>query len=270
MNGPTKQAERHVEAVLAGLDILDCFLKKPSMSIKQIMEETGFTRNRVMRLTGTLLHKGYLVLDSETGAFALGPEILALSRVFERNRGIVILARPILREIALTTGESASLYVREGLERVVLAREEGTQPIRYAVAEGQRMDLHAGAGGKVLLAFGPKDVLDVFLSSTPLIKRTTQTITDQDKLLGELKKIRKQGYATSTGERVADACALAAPVFDSEGDLVGALGIAGPISRFTSEIRKSYLELILDHSNKFSRQLGWKNNKLEGSTSGKK
>ena len=263
MTRPTKQSERHVEAVLAALHVMDCFLKFPSLGIKQIMDETGYTRNRVMRLTGTLLHNGYLVFDEATGGYTPGSKILALSKVFERNQGIVILVRPVLREIALHTGESVSFYIREGFDRVVLAREEGTQAIRYTVTEGQRMDLHAGAGGKILLAFASKGILESFLSKSAIDKLTLQTITNKRKLKTELKKIRKQGSATSKGERVSDAYAIAAPVFDVDGGLAGALGIAGPVSRFTSDIRKSYQRMIVDHADRLSEQLGWKKNKKE-------
>ena len=262
MKGPTKQAQRHVEAVLAALEVMDCFLTYPAMSIKQIMDATGFTRNRVMRLTGTLLHKGHLVLDESEGTFVPGPKIMALGKVFEQNRGIVILARPILRKIALTTGESVSLYVREGFERVVLAREESTQPIRYTVAEGQRMDLHAGAGGKVLLAFAPQEVLEAFIARDKVEKRTSRTITNKKKLVEELDRIREQGCAESTGERVSDASAIAAPVFDSNGDLVCVLGIAGPVSRFTTDIRKSHRKLFIDQADNLSKQLGYKQKKI--------
>jgi len=261
MKGPTKQSERHVEAVLAALHVMDCFLTIPALGIKQIMDETGFTRNRVMRLTGTLIHKGYLVLDEARGAFTPGSKILTLSKVFEHNQRIVILVRPVLREIALHTGESVSFYIREGFDRVVLAREEGTQAIRYTVAEGQRMDLHAGAGGKVLLAFASEEILESFLSKSAMDKHTTQTITNKRKLTAELKKIRKQGFATSEGERVSDAYAIAAPVFDVDGGLVGALGIAGPVSRFIAGIRKSFQKMIVDHADKLSSRLGRKQNK---------
>ncbi len=263
MKGPTKQSARHVEAVLAALHVMDCFLTIPALGIKQIMEETGYTRNRVMRLTGTLLHKGYIVFDEDTGAYAPGSKILTLSKVFERGQGVVILVRPVLREIALATGESVSFYIREGFDRVVLAREEGTQAIRYTVAEGQRMDLHAGAGGKVLLAFASEGILESFLSKSAMNKRTLQTITNKRKLKEELTKIRKQGFAISKGERVSDAYAIAAPVFDVDGGLVGALGIAGPVSRFTSGVRKSHQRMILGHAGKLSEQLGLKQNKKE-------
>ena len=257
MKKPTRQTDRHVEAVLAALDVLECFLAQPTISTMEMMQTTRFTRNRVMRLTGTLTHRGYLMADPETGTFSTGPKIYALGKVFERNRVILSLIRPVLRDITLKTGESASFYVREGYERVVLAREEGTHAIRHAIAEGQRMDLHAGAAGKAILAYSPAEMVDIVLAKTGLPKRTAATITDKNRFLKELGNVRGQGYAVSTGERAADVCALAAPVFEHGHELVGALCISGPINRFTSQIRKSYAELLLVAAMRLSRQLGW-------------
>jgi len=233
-------------------------LSKPFMSVKQLMECTGFTRNRVMRLTGTLQHRGYLIPDVGRAAYLPGPKVQALSKVFEQGHGIVLLARPILREVVLKTGESASLFVREGLERVVLAREEGTHAVRYNMTEGQRMELYTGASGKVLLAYAATEVLDALLSGPAFVKRTPHTITDPAVLQREIKKVRQQGFAESAGERVADASAVSAPVFDGMGDLVGALGFAGPKSRFTPEARKRYVQIVVDAARKLSEQLGWK------------
>jgi DNA-binding IclR family transcriptional regulator len=257
MKSPTKQSERHVEAVLAALKVLDCFLAQPALSTKQIVELTGFTRNRVMRLTGTLCHQGYLLQAVETGAFTPGPKTLALGKVFERNNSLVSLARPILRALALKTGESVSLYIREGLERVVLAREEGTHSIRYTITEGQRMDLHAGAGGKALLAFAPEEFLQSMLKELGLIRRTSRTIVDPRKFAAEMKKIRRQGFAESMGERVQDACAVAAPVFDNHNRLLCAMAIVGPVSRFTPKNRQRYINDIIAAARELSENLGW-------------
>jgi DNA-binding IclR family transcriptional regulator len=257
MKKPTRQADRHVEAVLAALDVLECFLAKPGLPTLEIMQATGFTRNRVMRLTGTLTHRGFLMADPETGTLNLGPKIYALGKVFEHNRVILSLVRPILRGIALKTGESVSLYVREGYQRVVLAREEGTHAIRHAISEGQRMDLNAGAAGKVILAFSPEEMVGIVLGKTGLPRRTAATITDKKKFIKELGNVRHQGYALSMGERAADVCAIAAPVFEHGPELVGALCISGPISRFTSQIRASYAKLLLAAAMKLSLQLGW-------------
>jgi DNA-binding IclR family transcriptional regulator len=255
MSGPTRQTERHVDAVLAALDILECFLAAPELTTKEIVASTGFTRNRVMRLAGTLAHRGFLVTDG-AGRYRTGPKVLALSKVFERHHGILPLVRPLLREIALQTGESATLYVREGLERVVLAREEGTHSIRQAISEGQRMDLHAGAAGKVILAYSPPELVETVLAKTGMPRRTSTTITSKPRLLKELKTIRARGYGVSLGERAADAIAIAVPVLGYEDELVGALAVAGPVSRFTPEIRKSHATLLLAAAAKLGRQMG--------------
>jgi DNA-binding IclR family transcriptional regulator len=264
MKKPTRQTDRHVEAVLAALDVLECFLAKPGLTTMELLHATGFTRNRVMRLTGTLRHRGYLMADPATGVFSIGPKLFALGKVFERNRLMLSLVRPVLRDIALKTGESASLYVRDGFERVVLARADGTHAIRHAISEGQRMDLHAGAAGKVILAFSTVEMLDIVLARTGLPKRTDATITHRFRLLKELENVRNQGYAVSIGERAADVCALAAPVFEHGDELVGALCISGPISRFTPEVRKSHAALLLAAGRTLSRQLGWARRDNEG------
>ena len=69
--------------------------------------------------------------------------------------------------------------------------------------------------------------------------------------------VRKKGYAISEGERVQDSRAIAAPVFSHEGVLVGALGIAGPESRFRGERLKMRLDLVIDAARSLSKMLGW-------------
>lgn len=251
-----QQSQRHVEAVLAALDILDCFQDEAELSLKQIVELSGLTRNRALRLTGTLQAKGYLVRDTNTALFSLGPQLLVLGKAWERRLDLVALARPILRQLAQDTGESATLYIREDLERVVLAREEGTYDIRHTVLEGQRMALHAGAAGKVLLAFGTVEVLEGILAQETLPKLTANTIGDVVKLQKQIVHIRTQGYATSRAERDPDAASVAAPVFNADNKLVAALSIAGPVSRLTNHAVKKHCSLVLKGAQRLSALLG--------------
>ncbi len=258
MKPPTRQTERHVEAVLAALDVLECFLDRPALSMKEIIQRTRLTRNRVARLAGTLACRGFLTAQTDTGIFRIGPKVFALGRAFESSRLLLALARPRLRELALKTGESASLYGRDGFERVVLAREEGTHAIRHSIAEGQRMDLHAGAAGKVILAFSPPELVETILAKTGLPRRTSATITDKGRLLEELAAVRARGYAVSIGERAADACSVAAPIFESTNEMVGVLALSGPVSRFSPETRRAHIRRLLAAAGDLSQELGWK------------
>ncbi len=260
MPQPTRQTDRHVQAVLAGLDILDCLLDSPDVSIKELMDKTGLTRNRVMRLCGTLEHRGYLSHDEEVRRYGLGPKIIFLGKAYERHKKLVSLARPFLRRLVHETGESASLYVREGLERMVLAREEGTQAVRYSIEEGQRMELFAGAGGKVLLAFAPPDVVDNLMNGGGLPRLTDNTLTSPTALSKELETIRRNCVAVSSGERQPEVGAVAAPIFDHTGGVVGAIGIAGPKGRIGGLTRQKGTTVITDAAKELSKALGWKHN----------
>jgi IclR family acetate operon transcriptional repressor len=258
MKQAPKETLRHVEAVLSALSLLDCFVTKPVLSVKELIEMTGLTRNRVTRLCGTLKEKRYLVQDLETRNFSLGSQVMVLGKAFEKSNDLITIARPIIKELVQNTGESASLYVLEGNKRLVLVREEGTQVIRHSVAEGQRLPLHAGASGKTLLAFSPEEVTRRLMNKKKLTRFTPHTVTDPVVLKAELAKVRSAGYAFSQSERAMDAASIACPVFNHENRLVGAISIGGPVTRFTSDHRPGFVEQVLKAAEELSTRLGWK------------
>jgi len=256
---PAKEMRRHVEAVLKALDILDCFQSQPVLTLKEIIDFTGMTRSRAMRLTGTLVSKGYLLYESKRNHFRLGSRVMILGKVFEAHNTLVSISRPILRDLVRMTGELASLYVIDGLERVALAREKSSHKISYTVTEGQRMELYAGAAGKVLLAFAPSEIPEKVLSKGFLKKLTPMTISDPEHLARELEAIRRKGYGVSHGERVSDVWSVAAPIFDRDGTVCCSIGITGPIYRIPERVQPNYIEMVVKKSIELSRLLGGSN-----------
>ena len=256
---PAKEMQRHVEVVLKALDILDCFQSQPVLTLKEIVHLTGMTRSRAMRLAGTLVSRGYLLYESENRHFRLGPRLMTLGKLFEAHNNLVSISRPILRDLVRVTGELASLYVIDGLERVALAREKGSHEISYTVTEGQRMELYAGAAGKVLLAFAPSEVSGKVLSREFMKKLTPRTISDPGHLARELETIHQKGYAVSEGERAPDVWSAAAPVFDHDGKVCCAIGITGPIYRIPKRAQKKFMGVLVTKAIELSRLLGGKN-----------
>ena len=131
MKQAPKETLRHVEAVLSALSLLDCFVTKPVLNVKELIEMTGLTRNRVMRLCGTLKKKGYLVQDLEAKNFGLGYQVMVLGKAFEKSNDLTTAARPILKELVQSTGESASLYVLEGSVVSCGLRKYGRSRVRH-------------------------------------------------------------------------------------------------------------------------------------------
>ena len=250
MEPRSKESARHIDVVLRALDVLDCFQDDSVVSLKEIIDRTGVTRSRAMRLLGTLVSRGYLIEDPDKRNYYLGIKLAVLGTSFENFNNIEVITRPVLKQLAVETGESATLFVVDGLERVALIREEGTHAIRYSVREGQRMPLHVGAAGKILLAFGPVELAQKVASSQS---------ADSNKLIKEIDAARKKGYAISKGENVPDAHAIAAPVFDYKNKLIGAIGIAGPAHRLDDNQIKNRLKVIREAAKDLCKKFGKEN-----------
>ncbi len=252
---PIKESDRQIDTVAKALCILDCFtIAEPELSLKQLSEKTGLYKSRIIRLCGTLVAHGFLIRN-DAASYKLGPKLMILGKVYERTNPLTAVARPIMKDLSALTGESTKLFVIEGFKRLCLVREKGPSPLQYAINEGETQELYAGAGGKVLLAFAPKDFQREIIRRT-LKKITATTITERGNLQKELANIRRQGYALSRGELVSEVFGLAAPVYDHDGLVCAALTIAGPEQRFTAERRTLMLTQLLDAARQLSLLLG--------------
>jgi DNA-binding IclR family transcriptional regulator len=254
---PPKESAKQIESVDKALSILECFSDGVSeLSLKQLSEKTGLYKSRILRLCGTLMAHGFLIRQ-ESSIYSLGPKLMMLGKMYERSNSLISVARPILRELASITGESAKLFVIQGTKRICLVREKGTYPLSYHVEEGESFELYAGAGGKVLLAYASKDFCDQVLGEKVLERLTPTTIVERSRLEEEFAAIRERGYASSNGELFTEVAGMAAPVFDHENAVCAALAIAGPIQRFTEDRRQEMLDSLLASASRLSELLGY-------------
>jgi DNA-binding IclR family transcriptional regulator len=161
-----------------------------------------------------------------------------------------------MKQLAEVTGESVALFSLEGETSFCLAREYGSSRLVFSIQEGDHMDLHASAAGRILLAFGPEELCEKILSQPKLEKFTTETITNTKELEEELSAIRKCGYAINRGERELEVAAMAAPIFNYDNKVESSLAIVGPVQRFSVDSEKGILKNLLEATQKISELLG--------------
>lgn len=256
INKAPKESAKQIESVDKALSILECFSDRVAeLSLKQLSEKTGLYKSRILRLCGTLMAHGFII-RMEGSLYRLGPKLMMLGKFYERSNPLILIARPILRELASITGESAKLFVIQGTKRICLVREKGPNPLSYHVEEGESFDLYAGAGGKALLAYTTQEFRDKILGEKVLKRLTPVTIVERSRLEEEFTAIRERGYALSRGEVFSEVAGMAAPVFDHEGSVCGSLTIAGPIQRFTEDRQQEMLDSLLVSARKLSQLLG--------------
>jgi DNA-binding IclR family transcriptional regulator len=83
---------------------------------------------------------------------------------------------------------------------------------------------------------------------------TGETITDAAVLNEQLEQIRSSGIATEAEEAVLGECAAAAPVFDSSGEVVGAIGLVVAAARWPLDVEA--VDALRDTARTVSRELG--------------
>jgi DNA-binding IclR family transcriptional regulator len=235
-------------------DLLDCFSpEEPELGFGELRRRTRLPPSTCSRLLSNLTELGFLERLGES--YRPGARLVRWSSArLASSPGLQELARRRLEKLRDETGETSRLYVRDGLVRVCVAAAETRRPVGRAVRVGEVLPLYAGAAGKVFLAFD--ETLDLREALAEVRPLTAATITAQNAWERELERIRDAGYAASFGEREGETAALAAPVRDSSGKLVAALGVGAPRYRLGPRAAARLAPLVVEAASQLSVDLG--------------
>ncbi|KPJ75826.1 MAG: hypothetical protein AMJ54_13850 [Deltaproteobacteria bacterium SG8_13] len=181
---------------------------------------------------------------------------MKLGKIYEQTNTILTVSRPIMKQLAYITGESVALFHLDGQTSICLAREFGSSRLVFSINEGDPMQLHASAAGRVLLAYGTEELRKKVLDVKCLERFTPLTMVDPGIIKVELAAIKKRGYAINRGERELEVAAVAAPVFNHENAVNSALAVVGPVQRFSDERIADILKELLDATCRISELLG--------------
>jgi DNA-binding IclR family transcriptional regulator len=246
-----------VTAVDRLVRVLDSFsTERPSWSLAALSAHLGLPKSTLHRFLVSLEAHDLLRRNSDDRLWRPGYRLLQWGELAEKTIGLNQVARPLMREIAAATGEMVLLTVYSEQEVVCIEKIDARHSVRLALEVGARRPAHAGASSKILAAFLPEIERQAVIWDRELPRLCTNTLTDPDELLAELARIRRQGYAQSIEETDPGAWGIATPIFDREGAMIGAIGVAGPIQRYSEELAQRYVTLCQKACRKVSEQLG--------------
>jgi DNA-binding IclR family transcriptional regulator len=255
---PTPGPRYMVDAAAKALLLLDAFtLQEPSLSLSALMERTGLPRATAFRLLATLEQCGYVVKDGVD--YSLGFKLFVLGNVVAEGLDLRRVAHPHLEALRDTTGETVQLAILEDWQIVHLDRAVSNQSVAYMVSQvGTILPAYCTALGKALLAFQGEDMVDAWASTQELRRLTATTITTADRLLEELRQIRRRGYSIDNEEREVGVRCVGAPVFDREGTAIAAISLGAPTERLPRNIEGSQVAMqVVATGLAISRELGY-------------
>lgn len=232
-----------VRAVDRALDVLLCFRTKDELGLTEISKMIGLHKSTVHRLLATLEIRGF-VRREQSDRYRIGWSILELTSGIYRSGDFSTVVFPEMTALRDRIGETISLYVRSGFERIRIQAVEGIHAVRRVANIGLRFPLHIGASGKVLLAFCNEPLLDQMEAAGTLPEHFDKAEFDR-----QLDDIRKRGYAVTFEEREAGAAAVAAPIINRHNQVSAALSISGPVDRFTDDNLELFIVACVESAN---------------------
>lgn len=204
------------------------------LSLDDIARESGTSVQSAQQALRSLETEGFIIPGAKGDHFVVGPKFIHLAKMTRENHFLEQDVRPIMQELAGSTGETVTLntYTRGADHSVCIMVEDSPAILHYAMEVGEMKPLHAGATGRSILArLSDSDIQD-YIDRTGLPAITPKTITDPKTFWRELNRVRKHGYAISRGQRLDGTVAIAAPVFDAKGDIFGSLVMNSPSYRY--------------------------------------
>lgn len=245
-----------IQAVDRALRILDLFDEyERELKITEISQRMGMNKSTIHSLLKTLQLHGYIEQNQENGKYRLGMKLFERGNHVVHGLDIRRIAKKHLLDLTMKTGQTVHLVILNGREGVYIDKVEGKGAVLYSRI-GRRVPVHSSAVGKVLAAFAPPETLTAMMNGYEYTPHTANTITDQDRFLLELDRVRQRGYATDNQENEPGIFCVAVPIMDHSGHAVASMSMSSPISGLEDDQFENHLRLLKQTAQNISREMG--------------
>ena len=218
-----------VKSAARAIDTVEHVALYGPVNARGISRATGIPESSLSYLLATLVDRGWLEQRPDR-TYSSGPALARLAAGAPTS--LAERARASMRTLTAVTGETSTLFIRQGDEIEVLAVEHSNHELRFTPQIGARMPLHSFSGGKALLTRMNEDELSAYFSRAPRLRFTEHTIVDEADMRRDISRSIQRGYAISQEEHSLGVVGVAVALDDAH-----SLSIAVPSPRFDDELK---------------------------------
>ena len=225
----------------------------------QAAREIGINRTTLLRLLHTLEAEGLIEHAPGSDDYVLGTGMIELAAQKLFSLDVAQVANPVLAHLATRLGLSCHLGILDRREVLYVLRATPDVHLVSNVRIGTRLPAHASTMGRAILAHMPRTEVDALFGDAPLFAATARTPTTLDALYAQLGEVRDTGIADGRSAFEAGIDAVAAPVFDHAGSVLGAINASGPESAFVGSAsrRAEIATAVRDAAREISKRMGY-------------
>lgn len=233
-------------------DVLLLFARSDEpLGVSGIARHLGLSKAVVHRILQSLMSRSLVQVVPGHTTYRLGPSAIGLGTRAWGQMDVRSVAAPVLQRLRDRTRETTTLSILVGRHRIYLDQFESPQEIKMAIEIGPRFALHSGASSRAILAFLPRDFADEAMRELSVLREDFDEAAFRD----ELEATRGRGYTISRNERGTGSASIAAPFFDSAGNVLGSISASGPVFRYPGEHETSHAALVVDSARTITEAL---------------
>jgi IclR family transcriptional regulator, KDG regulon repressor len=256
--GPGGRPIKRLSSVATAIALLKSFSEDESeIGVSSLAKRLGVAKSTVHRLAVTLVSEGMLEQNPENERYRLGIALFGLGALVRRRMDVSTEARPHLFALRESTGETVHLAVLDRAEIMYIYNLESPQAIRMRSDIGVRKPAFCTAEGLAMLAFQPPPLVDEIVGRG-LKPRAPKTKTSASEFRAALDHVRRDGYAVEDEESEAGMRSVAAPIRNAAGDVVAAIGVAGPVQRLSNETLAQFAPQVVKAAETISLRMGYR------------
>jgi DNA-binding IclR family transcriptional regulator len=257
---PVRSDARGIQSVEAGYRLLELIAASAGpMSLTALAAGAGMATSRAHLYLTSFLRLGLVARATPGGLYDLGPAALQLGLAAISHLDAFRVAREAMYGLRDRTGGPVFLSVWGNRGPTTIHRIEGELWLPAEMRVGTVLPV-LSATGRVMLAWFPerraRAIIERALQELP--PRDPWEGTSVDESIALLAEVRKAGYARGRGYLAAGTgfVGLAAPIFDHEGEVVGAFTINANADNPDRAAEEALAASLLEVADRVSHEIG--------------
>ena len=246
---------RGIQSVEQGVKVLEALLvSRQPQPLKSIAGLAGMSPSMAHRYLTSFIRADLVRQDPVSGFYDLGSFALRLGMAALNRADLIQIADDEFRQLVARVDVDGHLSVWGDYGVTIIRVHNRHTPMLSNLRLGAVLPLYDSAAGRIFLAFQKQETVKQVLKTE--LSQMEQGKPSRQDIASVANTVKQAGYAWIDGQVFHGVRALAAPIFDPQGELRAAMSLVSnqaSLVRFPSPI----LDDLLETASRISQRLGW-------------
>lgn len=231
-----------------GLSVLKLLtqFQADGLGVSEIARRLELSKTTAVRLTRTLLEEQFVAQDATSRRYRLGPEAYAVGLAAEPSYALQRVSDPLLKALALETGDWIFFTLRDGLDAICISRASANKQYpQKALRVGDRHPLGLGTGGLAILAAMHDAEVEATVEANAAVYSAEYSQMSAEIVRRQLVETRTRGYSFIPGTLSPGFWGIGVPLMDGDANPIAAIVLVSTLARMGEERRAALGERLL-------------------------